>query len=149
MMGFVNNEQAEVGRIKLPHPPATIPTGNDRPASVAITPDGAYAYITSPPSGSVLVIDTATNTVSATINISLSTASQPQVVAITPNGANVYVTNDYPTVSVMTIGGINPVGNGGNGGNGGTTGLGGSGGAAGTPGGTSGTRGQNGVVIPG
>jgi DNA-binding beta-propeller fold protein YncE len=93
--------------------------------------------------------DTATNTVSATINISLSTTSQPQGVAITPNGANVYVTNDYPTVSVMTIGGINPVGNGGNGGNGGTTGLGGSGGAAGTPGGTSGTRGQNGVVIPG
>ncbi|MDI9916857.1 YncE family protein, partial [Rhodococcus sp. IEGM 1379] len=45
---------------------ATIPVGTT-PFSVAITPDGARAYITNYDSASVSVIETATNTATGTI----------------------------------------------------------------------------------
>jgi len=50
------------------------------------------AYITSQPAGTVSVIDTAANTVIATIAV----GNQPTGVAVAPDGSKVYVTNEGP-----------------------------------------------------
>jgi YVTN family beta-propeller protein len=59
------------------------------PVGVAITPDGAFAYVTNAGSDTVSVIDTATNTVTTTVTV----GSGPGGVAITPDGAFAYATN--------------------------------------------------------
>src|SRR5712664_3704689 len=69
---------------------ATIPVGQ-YPAGVAITPNGAFAYVANFNSNSVSVIDTATNTVTATVGV----GTGPSGIAITPDGAFAYVTNYY------------------------------------------------------
>jgi YVTN family beta-propeller protein len=56
---------------------------------VAITPDGTRAYVTNSSSASVSVINTATNTVIASIPVGVF----PVGGAITPDGARAYVTN--------------------------------------------------------
>src|SRR5437016_1101498 len=61
---------------------ATIPVGH-LPVGVAITPDGAHAYVTNVGS-TVSVIATATNTVVATVPV----GTAPGGVAITPDGAH-------------------------------------------------------------
>jgi YVTN family beta-propeller protein len=93
---------------------ATIPVGVN-PIGVAITPDGnndnshkdedkdkdnnnIRAYVTNEGSNSVSVIDTATNTVIATVPVGLA----PFGVAITPDGTQAYVANkNSNTVSVI------------------------------------------------
>ena len=76
---------------------ATIPVGT-YPVSVAVTPNGAYAYVTNEGGDSVSVINTTSNTVTATITV----GTEPYDVAITPNGAYAYVTNYVSgTVSVI------------------------------------------------
>ncbi len=79
-----------------PPPPPLVP---DRfPAGVAITSDGAFAYVTHFDSGTVSVIETASNTVVATVPVGVG----PRGVAITPDGAFAYVTNFASgTVSVI------------------------------------------------
>ena len=64
-------------------------TGGNAPFGVAISPDGAYAYVANSYSGTVSVISTATNTVTKTVNV----GGYPSGVAVTPNGQYVYVTN--------------------------------------------------------
>ena len=78
---------------------ATVPVGSE-PIGVAVTPDGAYAYVTNYGSGYyVSVISTATNTVTATVTV----GSGPYGVAVTPNGAYTYVTNNGgTTVSIIS-----------------------------------------------
>ena len=68
--------------------------------ALAITPDGKHAYVTSSSfsSGTVLVIDTASNIVVATIPVGTDQLS----VAITPDGKQVYVTN-VVSVNVSVI----------------------------------------------
>ncbi|MCA2225146.1 YncE family protein [Nonomuraea aurantiaca] len=90
---------------------AEIP-GDDWPGGVAITPDSSRVYVTNthdpggggeeggtpePGPGTVQVIDTATNTVTATI-----TVEEPLDVAITPDGGRAYVT-DLSSKSVVVI----------------------------------------------
>ncbi|MDH6284901.1 YncE family protein [Prescottella agglutinans] len=76
---------------------ATVPVGSGS-TGVAITPNGARAYVTNMYTNSVSVIDTATNTVTDTVPV----GEQPRGVAITPNGARAYVTNGYGnSVSVI------------------------------------------------
>jgi len=58
-------------------------------AGVAITPDGAFAYVTNQGDNTVSVISTSTNTIVANVPV----GSFPLDVAITPNGAFAYVTN--------------------------------------------------------
>ena len=58
---------------------ATVPVGLS-PEGVAITPDGKNAYVANSGSGTVSVIDTATNTVAATVPVGPS----PEGVAIIP-----------------------------------------------------------------
>src|SRR6266849_7651759 len=76
---------------------ATIPVGN-YPAGVAITPNGAFAYVANFNSNSVSVIDTATNNVTGTVSV----GTGPWDIAITPNGAFAYVAN-YTSASVSVI----------------------------------------------
>jgi YVTN family beta-propeller protein len=68
---------------------ATVPVGS-LPLSVAITPDGAVAYVVNLRGNNVSAIDTATNTVVATVPV----GSFPISVAVTPNGAFAYVANE-------------------------------------------------------
>jgi len=86
---------------------ATIPAG-DRPTGVAINRSGTRAYVTDVSIvfggesrfdfiGAVSVIDTATNTVVATILV----GSFPADVAVNPAGTRAYVTEEDGTVSVI------------------------------------------------
>ena len=72
---------------------ATIPVAA-LSGEIAITPDGKHVYFVDsedmPPSGTVSVIDTATNTVVATIPVGIF----PLAVAITPDGKHAYVANE-------------------------------------------------------
>ena len=56
---------------------------------MAVTPDGTRAYVTDSNDDTVSVINTATNTVIATIPVGTS----PGDVAVNPDGTRVYVTN--------------------------------------------------------
>ena len=69
------------------------------PSERRCTPDGSKVYVTNAASNTVSVIDTATNTVTATIPV----GSGRQGVAVTPDGSKVYVanTNSPGTVSVI------------------------------------------------
>jgi YVTN family beta-propeller protein len=65
---------------------------------VAVTPDGKFVYVANGGSNNVSVIDTAINTVTATVAVGLG----PQGVAVTPDGKFVYVANKgSSTVSVI------------------------------------------------
>jgi YVTN family beta-propeller protein len=82
-----------------PHVIATIDVG-DAPAGVAVTPDGATAYVANVVDDTVSVIDTATNTVTATITV----GDGPIFVAVSPDGTRAYVTNQADgTVSVISL----------------------------------------------
>jgi YVTN family beta-propeller protein len=54
-----------------------------------VSPDGTRAYVTNQNSGSVSVINTATNTVVTTLN----GFNSPRSVAVSPDGTRAYVTN--------------------------------------------------------
>jgi YVTN family beta-propeller protein len=72
---------------------------------VALTPDGSRAYVTNHYSSTVSVIDTATNTVTATVSVGTGLGG----VAVTPDGSRAYVVNFVSnTVSVIDT---NPGGN--------------------------------------
>jgi YVTN family beta-propeller protein len=77
---------------------ATVPVGSISPWGVAITPDGAFAYVTN--KGGVSLISTATNTLVATVPVG-STDSVPAGVAITPDGAFAYVA--IPTDNSVSV----------------------------------------------
>jgi len=79
-------------------PIATI-SGLPYPKFIAITPDGAYAYVANMNGGSVSVIATAANRVVSIIQV----GSLPTSVAITTDGLNAYVTNGFAqSVSVIS-----------------------------------------------
>ncbi|AUY53769.1 IPT/TIG domain-containing protein [Streptomyces sp. CB01881] len=71
----------------LPPAGTTIPVGSS-PLGVALTPDGARAYVANRASNTISVIDTVTNSVTATI----AAAGSPFLTAVSPDGTRVYVT---------------------------------------------------------
>jgi len=71
-------------------PAGTIPV-ESAPVDVAITPDGAFAYVTNSGSDSVSVISTASNSVVATVP--LAVGSKPRGIAISPDGQTAWVAN--------------------------------------------------------
>ena len=79
---------------------ATVTVGS-APFGVAITPDGAHAYVTNIRSHTVSVIDTGTNTVVATVT---GLGLAPHRIAITPDGTRAYVANTNVSFSVINIG---------------------------------------------
>jgi len=60
------------------------------PGEIAITPNGATAYVTDPSDNAVTPIDIATNTAGTPIP---TVDTTPTAIAITPNGATAYVTD--------------------------------------------------------
>jgi DNA-binding beta-propeller fold protein YncE len=70
------------------------------PNGIAITPDGAFAYVTNfiPGAASIAKIDLATRTI---VTIFPARGAFPQNVFITPDGAQLYVT--YPFGAVVSI----------------------------------------------
>ncbi|WP_319436181.1 beta-propeller fold lactonase family protein [Mycobacterium sp. RTGN5] len=81
-------------------PAATINVGTkgNFPVALAVSPDGSHVYVVNNSDGTVSVINTATNSVTATIPV----GSGPQQVAVSPDGTRVYVTNGASnTVSVI------------------------------------------------
>jgi YVTN family beta-propeller protein len=78
-------------------PGGAIAVGSD-PSGVAVTPNGKHAYVTNHGSNSVDVIDTATNSVVATIPV----GAGPYGIAVTPDGKHAYVAdNGSNTVEVI------------------------------------------------
>ena len=67
------------------------------PTGVAVTPDGAKAYVVNQGDSSVSVINTATNTVSTTITTGIGYS--PYDVAISPDGLHAYVTDADPDLT--------------------------------------------------
>ncbi len=68
-------------------------TGITLPEGIAITPNGATAYVTDPYDKTVTPIDTATDTPGTPITLTGSPSDSPLAIAITPNGATAYVTS--------------------------------------------------------
>lgn len=76
----------------------TTTVGTD-PTGIAINAAGTKVYVANYNTNNVSVINTSTNTVSATITV----GTGPRKVAVSPDGAKVYVTNSTAgTVSVIT-----------------------------------------------
>jgi YVTN family beta-propeller protein len=72
--------------------------GADNPWEIVATPDGQHLYVTNQGSGTVKVISTVTNAITATVDV----GTQPVGLAITPDGAFAYVSNFVDgTVSVI------------------------------------------------
>ena len=77
---------------------ATVPVGAG-PYGVAVPPDGDRVYISNPGSDTVSVLDTVTNTVTATIPVNAGSTgtclgnTPCNGVAVTPDGRKVYVGN--------------------------------------------------------
>jgi YVTN family beta-propeller protein len=70
------------------------------PHAVAITPNGADAYVTNSGSGTVSVINTTTSAVVKTVPVG---SGDVEGVAVTPNGADAYVDfSDTNSVSVIS-----------------------------------------------
>ena len=92
---------------------AIIPTGEQRPFGLGISPDGAKLYVPNHDSGQITVIDTATQTVTAQIQV----PPNPHWIAFNPTGRIAYAANhmagvvtvlDTQTNSVI---GVIPIGN--------------------------------------
>ncbi|MDR0373668.1 MAG: YncE family protein [Nitrososphaerota archaeon] len=83
---------------QTPESPTTI-TGLNQPFAVALTPNGQFAYVTNGGSSLVSAINTASNTITASIPVGIS----PFGIAVTPDGKYVYVTNGgSASVSVIS-----------------------------------------------
>ena len=82
-------------------------TVQELPHFLAVTPDGRRVYVGNSYSNTVSVIDTADDTVIATIpvgsNDPYAGGSYPQGVAVSPDGRKVYVANSYLANSVSVI----------------------------------------------
>jgi YVTN family beta-propeller protein len=77
----------------------TIQIAGGSPFGVAVTPDGAKAYVTNVLAGTVSVIDAGIDTVSGS---PITVGNAPEGIAITPDGKAAYVANvDDGTVSVI------------------------------------------------
>lgn len=73
-----------------------IPTGG-HPSGLGLSPDGARLYVANATSDSVSVIDTSTDSVTATVGLSpypqAPMGSMPNAVAVSPDGKTLYVAN--------------------------------------------------------
>src|SRR5256885_2179390 len=80
-------------------------TVGDEPQSVALTPDGQYAYVANAAAGTVSVIlidDPAWGTFSATLITHLVTGAEPWNVVTSPDGLRVFVANSgQDTITVI------------------------------------------------
>jgi YVTN family beta-propeller protein len=75
----------------------TVPVGQ-QPQGVALSPDGHKLWVANSTSGTISVLDTASDTVTAT----LSVAAGPVNIAFSPDGRNAYVT-DYKSATLVIL----------------------------------------------
>jgi serine/threonine-protein kinase len=81
----------------VPRDPTLIYVGRF-PVEVAVSPDGRHAYVTNNNSGSVSVIDTDSDSVTATVTV----GTAPSGIAVAPDGRHAYATNQASgSVSVI------------------------------------------------
>ena len=81
-------------------------TVGDDPMAVAITPDGSKAYVVNNGGGgSISVIDTGSDAVTATVNPIYPTYDYPRDVAVSPDGSKYYIvySGAIKTVEVMDV----------------------------------------------
>jgi YVTN family beta-propeller protein len=80
-------------------------TVGDQPESIALTPDGQYAYVANAAAGTVTVIlisDPAWGTFSASVVTNLTTGPEPWNIVTSPDGLRVFVANSaQDTITVM------------------------------------------------
>jgi YVTN family beta-propeller protein len=71
---------------------------------ITLSPDGKKAYVTTGRGGTVLAIDTATDTVTATVQ---NVGPRPWGIAITPDGQTLYTangpSNDVTAIDTKTL----------------------------------------------
>jgi len=83
---------------------ATVAVG-DEPQSIALTPDGRYAYVANAAGGSVSVVqinDPAWGSFSATVITNITTGAEPWNVVCSPDGRRVFVANSaQDTITVI------------------------------------------------
>ncbi len=77
--------------------PVEVPVG-DAPIAVVFSPDGAWAYVANETGNTVSVVDTGSQTVTATVPV----GSTPYALAISPDGGLLYVA-DYGSSAVSVI----------------------------------------------
>jgi YVTN family beta-propeller protein len=81
----------------------------NQPSAIAITPDGAKAYVCNQAggagNGSVSVIDVASNTIIRCVENNYASCSfdVPTAIAITPDGSKAYVCNTTDNISVIDV----------------------------------------------
>lgn len=76
------------------------------PDSVAVRPDGQYAYVTNTYNSSVSIFNTNTNAISGKIYIAKTVGTGPEGISITPNGQYAYIANEGEnpgSVSVINL----------------------------------------------
>ena len=89
-LGITDSESPQVTQLSFNYTENSITSGFDNPEGVAFSPSGTYAYVTNINSNTVVIINTATNTV---VNSITSGISSPQGVAFSPSGTYAYITN--------------------------------------------------------
>jgi len=89
-LGVTDSESPAVTQLSLNYTEKTITSGFSLPAAVAFSPSGTYAYVTNYFSSNVVIINTATNTVTGSITPGIS---GPTAAAFSPSGTYAYVTN--------------------------------------------------------
>ena len=93
-LGITDSESPPVTQLSLNYTENAITSGFYEPSGIAISPSGTYAYAVNYGNSNVVIIDTATNTVTNTITDPLPSGfDYPAAVAFSPSGTYAYVTN--------------------------------------------------------
>ncbi|RXA21923.1 PKD domain-containing protein [Methanosarcina sp. MSH10X1] len=73
--------------------------GGDQPFGVAVTPDGTRVYVTNEGSGTITVIDTTTNNVTALVDVK----GVPRGITVSPDGTKAYVVTASGTRGTVSV----------------------------------------------
>ena len=93
-LGITDSESPQVTQLSLNYTENTITSGFSEPEGVAISPSNTYAYVVNYANSNVVIISTATNTVTNSITAPLGIGfSGPSAVAFSPSGTYAYMTN--------------------------------------------------------
>ena len=93
-LGITDSESPQVTQLSLNYTENSITSGLAEPEGVAFSPSGTYAYVVNYASNNVVIISTATNTVTNTITAPLGIGFDfPSAVAFSPSGTYAYVVN--------------------------------------------------------
>ena len=89
-LGITDSESPQATQLSLNYTSNSINSGFSFPEGVAFSPSGTYAYVANYNSNNVVIINTASNTITGSITSGIST---PLGVSFSPSGTYAYVTN--------------------------------------------------------